>query len=237
MRQNCKIATSEEGMEKLMDHTLHRQMTRLEVQNAELQSQVSRLTGLMENQLLLGRSTVHNHTNIAVQQNLHVNVVGFNQDGRIRLAPDLVKAAFTENPLLVEYCRMTDADRTDAKKAAPYVLEALLELTRRAHGDPVYRNIYLSPHRADQVMVCLDKGQNRPQHWEVRPLLDAIRILFDGVADGLQRIIVSGQERSQLPLDVQGAASWVPNLYGGSPDRYVNDGKGRMAAHLQNLRP
>jgi hypothetical protein len=138
---------------------------------------------------------------------------------------------------------MTDTERTDADKAAPYVLEALLDLVRRAHRDPVYRNVYLNPKRADQVIVCLDDEErvrlqrSTPQRWEVRPLIEAIRLLFDGVADNLHKIVITDQDRAQLPFDVQSAASWVPNLYEDEPERFVKDGRAPMAAHLQNTRP
>jgi hypothetical protein len=41
VRQSCKIANSDEGMEKLMDHTLARQ-------NAELLARVDKLTAMVE---------------------------------------------------------------------------------------------------------------------------------------------------------------------------------------------
>jgi hypothetical protein len=181
-----------------------------------------------------------------------VTIVGFDREDRIHIPTALVKAAFTENPRLMEYCRMSDDERVDADKAAPYVLEALVDLVRRAHRDPVYRNIYLNPNRADQVMVCVEDGrlgaegrlgadarlrQPKGQCWEIRSFVEAVRLLFDGVADNIHKIIVTDQERTQLPLDVQGAASWVPNLYEDEPERFVTSGKAPMAAHLTNTRP
>ena len=236
MRHRCKIANDEGGMALLMDHTLRRQVDRLE-------AQVSELTDLVRAQMLVpaAPATVIQHqTNIGVlqQNNVQVNVVSFDREDRIHIPVALVKAAFTENPRLMEYCRMTDDERVDAEKAAPYVLEALIDLVRRAHRDPVYRNVYLNPKRADQVMVCVEEGRGSAgQSWEIRSLVEAIRLLFDGVADNIHKIIVTDQERTQLPLDVQGAASWVPNLYEDEPERFVSSGKVPMAAHLSNTRP
>jgi len=255
MRQYCKIANSDEGMEKLMEHTLQRQMQALTLQNASLQAQVGRLADMMEKQLTVRASsdgaasptpqigTLNAVIDARTTNNIQVNVIGFDREDRIRIPAALVKAAFTENPRLMEYCRMTDDDRTNAEKAAPYVLEALVDLVRRAHKDPVYRNVYLNPKRADQVMVCLDDEESTlpqrstPQRWEVRSLVDAIRILFDGVADNLHKIVITEQERTQLPFDVQSAASWVPNLYEDEPERFVKEGRAPMAAHLANTRP
>ncbi len=237
-----------------MDYTVQRQMARLEAQNEALRLQVTELTGLvkkndtLQTQVtelagLVNKKLTPNQTNIGVQQNnVHFNIVSFNNDDRIRVPISAVIGAFTENPLLKEYCRMTDRERTDANLAAPYVLEALVDLVRRAHRDPVYRNVYLSPNRADQVMVCVDELESdsertQPGNWEVRALTEAIRFLFDGVANSVQRIILSNQDRTQLPFEVQSAASWIPNLYKDEPERFIRDGRAPMAAHLANTRP
>ena len=224
-------------MALLMDHTLRRQVDRLE-------AQVTELTSLVRTQMRLVPATIIQHqTHIGVlqQTNVQVSIISFDREDRIHIPAALVKAAFTENPRLIEYCRMSEDERVNAENAAPYVLEALVDLVRRAHLDPVYRNVYLNPKRADQVIVCLDEHRAEPdskaQNWEVRPLVEAIRLLFDGVADNLHKIVITDQERVQLPLDVQGAASWMPNLYDDEPERFVKDGKAPMAAHLANTRP
>lgn len=234
-RQYCKIANTDEGMTLLMERTLHRQMD-------DLQEQVGRLTDLVERKLVMEPPrliAVMNQIDVRTT-NIQVNIIGFDREDRIHIPTALVKAAFTENPRLIEYCRMSDDDRIDAERAAPYVLEALVDLVRRAHQDPVYRNVYLNPKRTDQVIVCLDEHSSRlisPQRWEVRPLMEAIRLLFDGVANNLHRIVITNQERSQLPFDIQNAASWMPNLYEGGAERFVKDGRVPMAAHLANTRP
>jgi len=255
MRHRCKIANSEEGMDQLMDHTLQKQVVLLQAQVAAQTAAVAEMAGIVRQ--LVGSAppsavavTQHigtiNAGPVTTQidartTNIELNIVGFDREDRIHIPVALVKAAFTENPRLMEYCRMTDEERTDADKAAPYVLEALLDLVRRAHRDPVYRNVYLNPRRADQVMVCLDEERalqrGKAQNWEIRSLVEVIRLLFDGVAGNLHKIIVTDQERAQLPLDVQSAASWVPNLYEDEPERFVKDGRAPMAAHLQNTRP
>jgi hypothetical protein len=257
MRHRCKIANSEEGMDQLMEHTLQKQVVALQAQVAaqsaamvEMASMVRQLVGSASAPVAVTQHIGTINAGPVTTQidarttNIQVNVVGFDREDRIHIPVALVKAAFTENPRLMEYCRMSDEERTDADKAAPYVLEALLDLVRRAHRDPVYRNVYLNPKRADQVMVCLDEERAQPalprgkaQSWEIRSLVEAIRLLFDGVADNLHKIIITDQERTQLPFDVQSAASWVPNLYEDEPERFVKDGKAPMAAHLQNTRP
>ncbi len=173
--------------------------------------------------------------------NIHItnrmNVIGFDCDDRIRIPVNVLKEAFTQNPRLIEYCHMTDTERTDVDRAAPYILEALVDLVRRAHRDPLYKNIYLNPDRADQVMVCVTETEteSNAQKWEVRLLVDAIRILFDGVANDVRGLMATEKERVQLPIEVQGAAAWVPNLYGDSPDKYVTEGRTAVSAHLRNV--
>jgi hypothetical protein len=246
--KGCSIANSDEGMERLYVHALKKQQARFEDELAKRDAQIAAMAARLDllaagvgpqNVLNIGTvdARVVNMTNIITD----VTVVSFDREGRIRVPVALVKAAFTENPRLVEYCRLSEDERVDADRAAPYVLEALVDLVRRAHRDPVYRNIYLNPKRADQVMVCVEGGRegaegSSRQSWEIRSLVEAIRLLFDGVADNLHKIIVTDQSRTQLPLDVQSAASWVPNLYEGAPERFVTSGRAPMAAHLANTR-
>ena len=83
------------------------------------------------------------------------------------------------------------------------------------------------------MLVCVGD----PQRWEARLLADITRALFDSVAANLNRVVLSEQERGQLPLDAQSAAAWLPIMYQETPEQFVQDGRGLMAAHLQNTRP
>ena len=167
-----------------------------------------------------------------------VGLVGFDKADRIGILPALVTAAFNDNPRLIEYCRMAETDRVDPALAAPFVIETLMDLVRRVHKNPIYRNIYLSANRADQVMVCVDDARAKTdEKWEVRSLPDVVRILFDGVAKAIRQIIVTDKDRAQLPMEVQSAVAWIPILYESEPDRFVREGKQLMAAHLSNTRP
>lgn len=182
-------------------------------------------------------TNITNTANTAlITQNI-VNIRSWDGNERLVIPTGLIKAAFTENPRLIEYCRMSDDERTDADKAAPYVLEAMVDIIRRAHMDPVARNVRLNPKRADQALVSVTDSQTEEPRWEVRPLLEVVRQLFDGVASTLHRIIIADRERAQLPFDVQSAASWVPNLYENAPERYVKEGRGALSAHLANTAP
>ncbi len=244
----CKIANSEEGMEKLMEHTLQRQLA---AQNAKIDAQskqIERLTELLEKQLALApqgaaplTAKAATHVEQANQVNTgpvtnnvtnvtQINIRSWTGEDRILLPTSLLRAAFTENPRLIEYCRLGDDEKVDAERAAPYVVEALVDLVKRAHtADPASRNVYLNPRRADQVMVY-------DESWKVLPLVEAISALFDSVAGRIHEIIVTDTERKQLPLEVQAAAAWVPNLYEDDRDGYVKRAKGPMSAHLTNLR-
>jgi hypothetical protein len=176
---------------------------------------------------------------------LQVNslIISFDSKNRLNVPVSLVKSAFSENPVLVEFCAMPDSDRRQLEKAAPYVLEALIEIVKRAHRDPTYRNVYLNPSRGDQVMVCLDEDSEWAaavvvkQHWEARPFTEAVRLLFDEVVDNLQQITVSDEDRSQLDFSIHSALAWVPNLYWRDKTRLIRDGHSAMAAHLANMRP
>jgi hypothetical protein len=251
-------------MEALMEHTLQRQLATQTAKVDAMQDQITKMAALMEQMALASgltptvpppcnataqmKATTNNvqinapHTvinQVNTVQHIQVNYLpglrSFDSEDRLIIPAALVKAAFTENPRLAAYCKMTDEEKTDAEAAAPYVLEALMELVKRAHKDPLSRNVYLNPKRADQALVFVDSDDVKT--WEVRPLLEAIRRIFDTVAGGIHRVIVTDAERAQLPFDVQSSASWIPNLYDDEPDKYVKEAKQSMSAHLTNTRP
>lgn len=246
VRQYCKVANSNEGMEKLMERTLQRQITELRAQNAEQSAKIDRLTELLEKQLALGQQVpAPPATNVTVRaggaaqvntgpvtniEQQQINIRLWSGEDRVLIPAAMLRAAFTENPRLVEYCHLSDDEKVDAERAAPYVTEALVDLVKRAHTDPSARNVYLNPRRSDQVLVY-------DESWKVLPLVEAIGDLFDSVAGHIHRIIVTDSERRQLPFEVQAAAAWVPNLYEDDRGEFVKRARAPMSAHLTNTAP
>ena len=99
-----------------------------------------------------------------------------------------------------------------------------LSISLRAH-------IKTHPRRAEQVMVFSVTS------WEVIPLIDAIRSLFDSVAGNIRRIIKCNDERVSLSPPVQATAPWIPAMYDDEHEKYAADAKPTMSAHLQNMMP
>jgi hypothetical protein len=253
--KTCKIASSAEGMEALMEHTLKQQLDAQTAEVGALKAQMAKLTALLEGQLIAGatpagprvgaatinigqvaNTTTTTTTNIA-QVNQHMNVVNIRPwDGpsadRIHVPIDLITAAFSENPRLKEYCSLGDAEKTDPKVAPQYVLEMLMDLVKRAHADPAARNVYLNPRRADQALVCLKSGR-----WEVIQLAEATRLLFDGVVVSIHAVTLSLEKLRQLPLEAQNAMAMAGLVYRDEPEEYAKRAKGPMAAHLANTAP
>ena len=239
VRHRCKIANSDEGMEKLMDHTLQRQLTEQKAITDALQEQVAELATLLKSQLALLPAAPQIAQVItgpgAAVYNAPVTVINIHPwDGDQRIGIDLahIIAAFADNTKLREYTRMGDHELVDPEIAPPYVTELLMDLTKRAHADPASRNVYLNPRRADQVLVHKKSGS-----WEVLPLLEATRLLFDGVAQGIQRVSRNCKEATHLPLEAQNALSMAGLLYDDEPDEYARRAKTPMAAHLENTGP
>jgi hypothetical protein len=244
--KTCKIANSEEGMERLMEHTLRRQLA---TQNQEMQAikaQVAELTALLREQLVVAPGlqgatpAIRNVAMVNTGQVTTVNNQQINQviqinpwDGERRITVDVadVVAAFAGNARLRQYAQMGDHELTDPEIAPPYVTELLMDLTKRAHADPAARNVYLNPRRADQALVHLRSGR-----WEVVSLAEATRLLFDGVAKGILSISRVYEERRQLPSEAQNALALAGLLYDEEPDEYVKRAKAPMTAHLENCR-
>lgn len=232
IRQSCKIANSDEGMEKLLDHTLQRQ-------NAELLARVDKLTSMVE-KMAMGPPTTQqiqhagqvNNAPVVNNNNTVVNIHPWDGDRRIGVELAHILAAFTDNAKLREYARMGDHELTDPAIAPPYVTELLMDLTRRAHADPAARNVYLNPRRADQALVHKKSGT-----WEVLPLAEATRLIFDGVAATIHHTTMTSAERRQLPLEAQNALSMAGLLYDDEPEEYARRASRPMMAHLENCQP
>ena len=232
IRQYCKIANSDEGMEKLFDHTLQRQLAEQNAKLAEQSAQIMKLTTLIEklaltDQLMTSQPIHHaEQVNNGTITNI-VNINAWDSDRRIGVELAHILAAFTDNAKLREYARMGDHELTDPDIAPPYVTELLMDLTKRAHAAPESRNVYLNPRRADQVLILKKNGS-----WEVLPLADATRLIFDGVAATIHHTTMSLAERRQLPLEAQNALSMAGLLYDDEPEEYVKRAKVPMTAHL-----
>ncbi len=266
VRQHCKIANSESGMEMLMEHTLHKQMQDLQQRIESQNAKIEHLTGLLEKQLEcppaasktsnapkrvtrqsnntnnsnnnnnnVNNSNNNNSNNTAIQTINNINIKAFGGPGWLIVPVAMVRQLFTNNPRLNDYCRMNYMDQGDPEKALPYVVEGLMEILRGEHADPMARNVYLNPKRVDQVMVFVER--NDEATWEVRTLQEVTRMLFDGVASGLNRIIRSHTERAQLPPELHGGVAMMPQMYESDPELYVKSAKGPMSAHLSNFIP
>lgn len=246
IRQTCKIANSEEGMEKLVEHTLERQMAEMQTKLAAQTEQVARLAALIESQqgalttmssapapsLTVGSVTVgamntgvvNNTTN-----NIQVTIAPWDGDERIRVETSQIAAAFAQNDVLKEYSKLTNEELADPTRAPPYVVELLMDLVKRAHADPASRNVYLNPRRADQTLVHMASGR-----WEIVLLEVATKLMFDGVAKSMHRAVMSTAELRQLPMEAQNALSVAGLLYDEEPLEYARRAKAPMSAHLAN---
>lgn len=253
VRQSCKIANSEEGMDKLLEHTLQRQNRELRQEVAEVKAQMAELSSLMKVQLALVPAPVAREAapsppradaHVQVQQAHQVNtgtvtnvqnIIQINPwDGerRIEIGVGQIAAAFMENARLKEYASMGDHDLVDPEIAPPYVTELLMDLVKRGHADPSARNVYLNPRRSDQVLVHKKSGQ-----WEVLPLAEATRLLLDGIAQGIHQVVRTYAELKQLPMEAQNAMSMAGMMYKEEPEEYVKRAKTPMSAHLTNTAP
>jgi hypothetical protein len=249
VRNTCAIANSDDGMEKLFDHTLQRQNRQLRDEMAQLREQMGEIVSLMKGQTVAPPATAlgvapggivqtGDHSQVYQDNRRYdVQINYYNQERCIQVPLELVRDTFATNRKLQEF--IADGRTQESPEAAaPYVLEALMNIVRGAHQDPAQRNVYLSSKRADQVLVfCTPPPERQRGQWEVRTLVEAIRHIFDGVADGIHELILDDTARPQLgDVTVAGAVGWVPIHYQDEPDKYVEKARQPMAAHLTNSR-
>jgi hypothetical protein len=233
-------------MAMLMEHTIQKQDTELAAKVDKLAAQMLELTSALKGQLTFPATQVNagpviNNINAGPVTNNNIvapvvnqtviNITPWDSERRISVDTKQIAAAFAENPRIREYSQMSDYELADPDIAPPYVTEILMDLVKRAHADPAGRNVYLNPQRADQALVLMDSGR-----WEVVALQEATRLMFDGVAKQMHRLMMTYEELRKLPLEAQNALSLAGLLYEDEPDEYAKRAKGPMAAHLANCR-
>ncbi len=232
IRQSCKLTSSSNNTERQAEFTLQRQLADQAKQIAELTDLVKSLAAKSDALPGAGSPTHITQTNIATQNNVQIQIVPWDGDRRIEVGIGHIAAAFTHNTRLKEYMKLGDRDLASSEIAPPYVIDLFMDLIRRAHADPAARNVYLNPKRADQTLVRMRSGR-----WEILPLQEATRLLFDGVAGVVHAVTCTSEERKQLPLEAQNALSLAGLLYEEEPDEYVRRAQQPMAAHLANTGP
>ena len=237
----CKIANSDEGMDRLMDYTIQRQLT---AALALQESKIDELTSLVKQMVPAHNAAVVAGGAAAAASGsasaasggtatvVNVTITPWDSADRIGINLAHVLGAFTENSRIREYARLGDTAMADPGIAPPYVSELLMDLTRRAHAEPSARNVYLNPRRSDQVLVHKKSGA-----WEVLPLAEATRQIFDGVAQGIHAISRAPADRHKLPIEAQNALAIAGMLYDDEPDEYARLARAPMMAHLENTAP
>ncbi len=237
-------------MEKLMEHTLRRQLAEQSAKIDAQGRQIEKLTELLERQLVrlpeprpqegaltqvAGSAVVHNAP-VTQQTTTHItqtiNITPWDGDRRIAVNVTQMAAALVENARLREYACWPEHELTDPEKAPPYVAELFMDLVKRGHATPESRNVYLNPKRADQALVHLRTGR-----WEVLSLQEATRLMFEGIAGSIHGVIMRDEERLQLPLEAQNALALAEAMYWDEPDEYARRAKAPMSAHLTNTAP
>ena len=238
VKQRCKIANSDEGMDQLMNHTLQRQL-------AEQNTKIDELTKIVR-QLATGQTAVaapapvniapvvnntvvNNNNSTTINNTIVVNP--WDSSYFIKITPADITAMFAENQTANDYVyKLEDRERTDPKTAPTYIYVMFMDLVKRSHADPISRNIYQNPRRADQVMVFLENGR-----WALISNTEAIDRLFQGVADKLHKIIMTDAQRRELLTEHQNAIAWAEIAYKDEPQDYVKLAKPAMSAHFANM--
>jgi len=195
-----------------------------------LQAQMSELSDILKRQQVVETKTTA-ITNTINNQTTNVSIIIHPWDGEhcINVDAGHIAAAFTENARLREYSQMGDFKMANPATAPPYVTELLMDLVKRAHSEPSGRNVYLNPKRADQALALKKDGR-----WEVIPLQEATRTLFDDVVSWTSLATLSHATAKLLPMEALSALSLAGLHYSYEPDEYAKRAKIPMSAHLSN---
>lgn len=143
-----------------------------------------------------------------------------------RTPPVAFPSSFTIPIEMLKQAMPSSARETEAcQRGEPEAVGALLTaIVRLIHNNPCERNMYLNPKRADQVLVYI------PERWEVRPLLEAVGMLFDCVAEEIGDTLLRVTSQADRET-AKGAHAGFRKKRG----EVVRQSRGAIAAHLTNM--
>jgi hypothetical protein len=243
IRKNCKIAGTEEGMEMLFEHTLKKQM---EEQLAAAEAEVEALRRQLASKSSDAPMAQQGGIAQTVKQGIGTSVGG--NVNQINYGPTYNITTFTESPLKLtreqiiaalrgcpgfsQYATMGDSERFH-KDNRTIVHDSIMDLTKLSHEDPLSRNVYLSPNRADQAMILASKDVDSKK-WEILPLSDALKQMIGGLSKELRKV---GHDHSiKIDIDDRGAICGLGFITQVEETRLAQELKRPMVAHLENQR-
>jgi len=95
--------------------------------------------------------------------------------------------------------------------------------------------MYLSPHRADQVLVWHAPCDNAGS-WQVRTAEETAYHLFESIALNVNAIVADDSRRKTLgSLDVQEAVATIPHHWWRQRQQHLDAAHKRLVAHLENM--
>jgi hypothetical protein len=130
------------------------------------------------------------------------------------ITTDILRQAFGSSASDAEACLRGDP-------AA--VASLLVEIVKLVHSNPLERNIYLNPKRADQVLVYV------PERWQVLRLQEGIRHILGHVVDELEEAVPRGDGR--LLRLAHGART----AFLDKKEEVMRSSRGAMETHLENM--
>jgi hypothetical protein len=266
VRQSCKIANTEEGMDKLMDHTIQRQL-------AEQGHQLARVTALLEEQQMAlaslaagggaeGRVVISAARPTARLTLAAAQVNNGPVTNHVDARRQILQQTQVNAPVTVNITAPWDSDRrlnigikdmiaafAENPRLREFARLPDHQMADHEIGGPFVIELFMDLVRrahADPTMRNVYLNPRRTDqvlvyhdggHWEVFPLPDSIRLLLDGVSEKIRPIILTPGLCGQLPLEAQNALAMAGMLYEETPDAYARKARGLMSAHLANMAP
>jgi hypothetical protein len=262
-KHRCKIANSDEGMEKLMEHTIQRQLAEQKQMTSQLQTQVGRLTELLEQQLSLvpcDTRSAERRVNIGTAQSSSgpvMNAVGTMINSTTNVQVNQVQQVINIKPA-VPWDGETRIHVSAAQIAAAFAENARLREYTRLEEHQLTDPEIAPPYVSELLMDLTKRAHADPAarnvylnpkradqalvhmasgKWEITSLAEATRLIFNGVAKAMVRVTLSNEERRTLPPEAQNALGMAGLLYDDEPEEYAKKARGPMAAHLSNTAP
>ena len=260
IKRFCRIATCENGMEKLFEHTLQCQLDEQKRATLALERRVAELTSMLQTQtretkavpavsdgaIVTSIQLFGNNSITAQTIHIHTPALPFTrpaQEGGPLIVPYThIRALFCgpdAKRLYKDWLYAADR-RLDFVLAEPVVAELIVDIMRHCHQDPEHRNVYLSKKRADQVLVY--DGST----WSTRPLVTALQEIFDGVTEQLrtadQHVLDPSIRAPPNSLEWLDAARYcdavriLPHAYEARQETVIETARKPATSHFENVR-
>lgn len=163
--------------------------------------------------------------NVSSQVSVNVNIHYWGTPESLAPTPAMITEAFSKGDLAI-FAGYSQETQDKEESGVPAAAAMIDDLVRQLHRVPENKNVYLDPNRSDMVRVLTESGR------ETRPLVDAMRVICDGVSRGVN--VVAMRHPQPLDREVVDAACTANFWYASERDKVLSAVSKPLVSHLMD---